>query len=119
MSDADLTDRITYAPFVLMDVRGHQALLLTDDHMLDKLPVFEERGDEGWCGNGYDWNAIADVIVAERMPELADAFDSDPEAGMLSISGPRPALERLGIAMAQAFRDDDQLRDLLSRAVLD
>lgn len=119
MTDADLTDRTTYAPFILMDAKGHRALLLTDEHMLEKTHVFEERADEGWSGNGYDWTSVADVIVAERMPELDGALERDPEAGMLSVIGPRAALERLGTELAQAFRDEDRLRDLLSRAVLD
>ncbi len=82
-----------------------------------KAHNFEET--PGWEGNGYDWNAIAQVVIAEQLPDLKGQLSFDPEAGMFSASGPRPALEQLGTAMRAVFEDDGTLRDLLSRAQLD
>ncbi|AMK75173.1 MULTISPECIES: Imm51 family immunity protein [Methylomonas] len=117
--EEDKTDKITYAPFILLDSEEYRSLLLSDQHMVEKFHLFEERADEGWNGNGYDWNSIAQVIVAEQLSDLQDELDFDPEAGMFSAQGSRFALERLGKAMSLAFHNEEVLRDLLSRAELD
>ncbi|WKJ89204.1 Imm51 family immunity protein [Methylomonas montana] len=117
--EQDKTDKISYAPFILLDSGEYGSLILSDQHMIEKFHVFEERADEGWNGNGYDWNSIAQVIVAEQLPDLQDELDFDPEAGMFSAQGSRSALERFGKAMSSAFHNDEVLRDLLSRAELD
>lgn len=113
------TDKSTYAPFTLLDTGEHCSLLLSDEHMMAKVHVFEELGDEGWSGNGYDWNSIAQVVVSEELPDLAEQLEFDPEAGMFCALGPRDALEQLGAAMASAYSSEERLRDLLSRAELD
>jgi len=113
------SDKITYAPFHLHEDEKYRWLNLIDRDMLSKEHIFEEFREAGWCGNGYDWSAIAQVIVAEQMPDLEQDLEFDPEAGMFSVSGPRAALERLGRAMAAAYHDEATLRDLLSRAEID
>jgi hypothetical protein len=87
--------------------------------MVAKEHIFEERKSEGWTGSGYDWASIARVLVAEQLPDLECDLSFDPEGGMFSASGSRPALERLGKAMSAAFQDDKILRNLLSRAAID
>lgn len=119
MGAIERTDDSTYAPFVLMDTGVYRSLLLSDRHMLIKSHIFDERADEGWCGNGYDWNAIAQVVLAEQLPDLANELSFNPEAGMFSVSGSRSALEKLGVAMHAVFHNDNAIRDLLSRAELD
>jgi len=115
MAEIDNTDRTTYAPFVLMDEGKYRSLFLSDQFMADKFQIFDERAAAGWTGNGYDWNAIAQVVVAEQLPDLKDQFTYDPEAGMFSASGPRLALERLGTALQAVFQNDATLRELLKR----
>lgn len=117
--DKDNTDKTTYTPFILLDSGEYRSLILSDQHMVEKFHIFEERADEGWNGNGYDWNSIAQVILFEQLPDLQDELDFDPEAGMFSAQGSRSALERLGKAMSLAFHNEEVLRDLLSRAELD
>nr|WP_225587858.1 Imm51 family immunity protein [Methylomonas fluvii] len=102
-----------------MDSGEYRSLILSDQHMVEKTHIFDERADEGWNGNGYDWNSIAQVILFEQLPDLQDELDFDPEAGMFSTQGSRSALERLGKAMSLAFHNEEVLRDLLSRAELD
>lgn len=119
MEETNNTDRTSYTPFILMDEGSSRSLFLSDRYMVEKTHIFEERADEGWNGNGYDWNSIAQVLVAEQLSDLKDELEFDPEAGMFSALGPRPALERLGLALAAAFHDESILRDLLSRAQLD
>ncbi|HEX2697610.1 MAG TPA: Imm51 family immunity protein [Anaerolineales bacterium] len=112
------SDKSTYAPFILM-TGEYQSLILSDEHMESRLNIFEERADEGWEGNGYDWTSIARVVIDEKLPDLKDKFEFDPEAGMFSASGPLDALKRLGEEMKKVFDDEDLLRDVLSRAELD
>lgn len=113
------SDKTTYAPFTLHEDEKCRWLNLIDRDMAPKEHLFEERSEEGWTGNGYDWSSIAQVIVAEQMPNIAEELEFDPEGGMFSVTGPRAALERLGKAMAAAYHDDATLRDLLSRAEID
>src|SRR5258706_1901748 len=115
MSDSD---KSTYAPFVLL-TGEYQSLILSDDDMEARFNIFEEKADEGWQGNGYDWTSIAKVVVDEKMPDLKDEFDFEPEAGMFSASGSLEALKRLGEEMKKVFDHEDSLRDFLSRAELD
>jgi len=62
--------------------------------------VFDTREDEGVEGNGYDWASLALVFLEEKIPELSEAIDFDPEGSM--------------------FCDDiDTMKDLFSRAELD
>ena len=117
MDATDRVDRVTYAPFLLVDMGERSELLLTDWEMLAKTRIFEER--EGWLGNGYDWTSIAEVLVAERLPHLKNSLSFDPEAGTFVAAGPLPAVKSLAEQMVLVFHDDAQLRDLLSRAVLD
>ncbi|KAB8141760.1 hypothetical protein F8S13_18615 [Chloroflexia bacterium SDU3-3] len=102
-----------------MDTGRYRSLMLTDEHMWAREPIFAERAGEGWSGNGYDWASVAQVVVAEQLADVAHAFSFDPEAGMFSASGPRAALERLGAALHALWASDDALRDVLARAELD
>jgi hypothetical protein len=57
----DDVDKVTYAPFVLLNGEA-QSLILSDNNMLARTHIFEERSD-GWLGNRYDWTSIARVVV--------------------------------------------------------
>jgi Immunity protein 51 len=119
MNENNKTDKISYAPFILVDTGSHTSLILSDSDMLAKSHIFEEREAEGWMGNGYDWNSLAQVVVAEQLPEFADELSFDPEAGMFSAIGDRLSLEKLGTKMCAMFHSDEAIRDILSRAELD
>ena len=119
MPDSDRTDKSSYAPFILAEHGKYRSLILSDRDMIAKAHVFEERKAEGWIGSGYDWTSVARVLLIEQLPDLQSDISFDPEAGMFSASGARPALERLATAMLAAFESDEILRDLLSRAELD
>lgn len=110
------TENRPYAPFILIEDPDFNSLLLTDEDMVSKVTIFESCEEQSWEGNGYDWASVAQVIVKERLPNLAGAFNYDPEAGMLSIQGPILALKKLAAELKQVYEDDDQLRDILSRA---
>src|SRR5512140_3407430 len=109
------SDKTTYAPFVLI-TGDSNSLILSDEHMPERMDVFEERTNQGWTGNGHDWASIADLILAEKLPELAAQIALDPEAGMFAAIGPEDALRQLGTELKRAFADPALLREYLSRA---
>ena len=115
MSNADTA---TYPPFLLITGK-YESLILSDKDMAARLSVFEERADEGWLGNGYDWTSIAKVLLDEKLSDIQGDVAFDPEAGMFSAHGPLAALKRLGQEMKQVFDNETILRDMLSRAELD
>ena len=117
MGETEHIDRTTYAPFIFVESEGRCSLLLSDNRMLEKCPIFEEL--EGWAGNGYDWTSVARTAIAEQLPQSRDAVSFDPEAGMFAAYGPKPAIQALAEIMATVFHDNSKLRDLLSRSELD
>ncbi|MFF2520346.1 Imm51 family immunity protein [Streptomyces sp. NPDC058086] len=100
------------APFLLQDIEfdpGH-SLLLTDWSEL--VPVLQAAGREG---NGYTWDGIARLLVAEHLPHAADQLEHDSESGMFAVySSNRGALEALGILMRDLYRSPERLSALLS-----
>lgn len=67
--------------------------------------------------NGYFWEGIVTQLVEHDAPELADRFDSDPEAGAyVAISEDRDVLERLGALLARVANDEERLRELVATA---
>ncbi|HWX02547.1 Imm51 family immunity protein [Collimonas sp.] len=114
---SDLVDMTTFAPFFLID-GSCRALVLLDASFQEKAHVFEERGDEGWSGNGLDWNSVAHVIIAEQLPKLANEFTFSSDADFFSVSGTMASLTLLGNALKITFDDEHVLRDILFRAKL-
>jgi len=85
-----------------------------------KPEIFESRAEEGFLGNGYDWGSLAQVFLEEKKPELLDAIQFDPEAGMYCIySSNKAALKEFAIAFKEACEDTEHIMDLFSRAELD
>lgn len=93
---------------------GTFCLLLSDNHMVGAMGVFEDAGHEG---NGYNWEAVARQALREYAPEHVGMLDFDPEAGMFVAYGEnREALQRLGELLARALRDREFLEELLRDA---
>ena len=111
-------------PFKLMvfdeeteDVWATLVLWLNEDY---KQNVFDTRQEEGFLGNGYDWNSLATVFLEEKMPELVDALSFDSEAGLFSIgSEDVEAVKKFAIGFKALCDDESDMTGLLSRAILD
>ena len=122
MSYEDLNEQLE--PFKLMvfdegteDVWATLVLWLNEDY---KQNVFDTRQEEGFLGNGYDWNSLATVFLEEKMPELVDALSFDSEAGLFSIgSEDVEAVKKFAIRFKALCDDESEMMDLLSRATLD
>ena len=82
--------------------------------------VFDTREEEGFEGNGYDWESLALVFLEEKMPELSDAIDFDPEGSMFcAYSSEVDALSRFALSFKEFCDDIEAMKDLFSRAELD
>ena len=111
-------------PFKLMvfdeeteDVWATLVLWLNEDY---KQNVFDTRQEDGFIGNGYDWNSLAAVFLEEKMPELVDALSFDSEAGLFSIgSEDVEVVKKFALGFKAMCDDDSEMTDLLSRAILD
>ena len=122
MSYEDLNKQLE--PFKLMvfdegteDVWATLVLWLNEDY---KQNVFDTRQDDGFLGNGYDWNSLATVFLEEKMPELVDALSFDSEEGLFSIgSEDVEAVKKFAIRFKALCDDESEMMDLLSRATLD
>ena len=113
------TDNVTYSPFILLtgEAQSLSTLILHDGQMLARNHIFEEK--TGWLGNGYDWTSVARVVVDERLPDLRDKVNYDPEGGMFVAIGSAEVLRRLGEELKKVFDDESSIRDILGRAELD
>ena len=110
-------------PFKLMvfdegteDVWATLVLWLNEDY---KQNVFDTRLEEGFVGNGYDWNSLAIVFLEEKMPELMEVLSFDSEAGLFSIgSEDVESVKRFAIGFKAVCDEESEMMDLLSRAIL-
>lgn len=111
-------------PFKLMvfdegteDVWATLVLWLNEDY---KQIVFDTRQEEGFVGNGYDWNSLATVFLEEKMPELMEVLSFDSEEGLFSIgSEDVESVKKFAIGFKAMCDDESEMMDLLSRATLD
>jgi len=111
------TDSTTFFPFILIDGQC-RALVMLDDYMAFKCHIFAEKLRDGWTGNGDDWTALAQTIVAQQLSPRAEPVTYDSDADIFSARGSRCTLEKLGIELQAVFRNDDAIRDLMSRVTL-
>lgn len=106
-------------PFYLVDQSGNGASLCLEAGVY-KQELFETREDEGFLGNGYDWASLATVFLEEKMPELLESIEFDPEAGMFcAYSSDKADLQRFATAFKEACENNELINDLFSRAELD
>jgi hypothetical protein len=93
---------------------GNYCLMLSDDHMVGVMEVFDEVGH---YGNGYNWEAVARQALRAHAPEYVGMLDYDPEAGTFVAYGTnREALQRLGELLAKAYHEREFLEQLLRDA---
>nr|WP_315847216.1 Imm51 family immunity protein [uncultured Achromobacter sp.] len=105
-------------PFSWMEYEGSFSVILTVGEY--KEEVFRRRRQEGFVGSGYDWASLALVFLTEKMPELSEQIDFDPEADTFcAYSSDSEALKAFIIGFKAACEDWRQIQDLFSRAELD
>lgn len=101
-------------PLRLIETTPGKHSLLLDAGTTAVDEVVEELGHEP---NGYFWEGVAQLLVAEHAPALDGRFGYDPEGGMFCAYGEdREALERLGALMAEVAGDAGRMRRLIADA---
>ena len=85
-----------------------------------KDEIFQTRENEGFEGNGYDWESLARVFVEEQVPELSDKIDFDSESSMFcAYSKDKEALKSFILQFKEACENHVLIMDLFFRAELD
>ena len=112
------------APFTLLvfdkDPQKVRGSLIYQPDGEYRQEVFDTREDEGVEGNGYDWASLALVFLEEKIPELSEAIDFDPEGSMFcAYSSNVDALARFALGLKEFCDDIDTMKDLFSRAEID
>lgn len=107
------------APFCWVEHSTHVSVCLSvEDGYLQE--IFDTREEEGFIGNGYDWESLAQVFLDEQRPDLQEKISFDPEAGMFcAYSNDRDALMEFIHQFKKACEDRTLILDLFSRAELD
>ena len=103
-----------FAPFLI--VEGTSVVLNVSDYptMMD---LFLTREEDGFLGNGYDWEALAGTYLREKCDaEMRDAISFDSEAEMFCAYAEEEAILMQFVAGFAAFcQDTAAVQDLLSR----
>lgn len=105
------------APFFWVDLGGGKySVCLYSGGYLGQ--VFATRADEGFNGNGYDWDSLAAVFLEEKCDaKLQDNIQLDSEAGMFSANSmDADALREFVLSFKAACEDKKIILDLFSRA---
>ena len=105
-------------PFQWISNEGQYTLYLDIEHGY-LAEIFQKREDEGFLGNGYDWEALVEIFLAEIYEGDDDSFEFDSEVGMFVVySEDGVALADFALAFREACNDLDLIADLFSRAEL-
>ncbi|SIR90988.1 Immunity protein 51 [Moraxella cuniculi DSM 21768] len=116
---SDFKNQIT--PFKWIEHEDSVSVIMSDvgDY---KQHIFDNRADEDFEGNGYDWQSLAVVFLDEKMPHLTDKIHFDSESSMFCVwanHADTNALKEFIIAFKNALDDNELILDLFSRAELD
>ena len=85
-----------------------------------KTEIFDSRADEGFLGNGYDWESLARVFLEKKLSELAGIINFDPEADMFCAYSSDPeSLKKFALSFKEACENTELITDLFSYAELD
>lgn len=85
-----------------------------------KTEIFQSREDEGFEGNGYDWESLARVFIEEQAPSFIECIDFDSEGSMFcAYSEDKKALKEFVLQFKKACENEVLIMDLFSRAELD
>lgn len=83
-----------------------------------KKELFRKRRKDGFFGNGYDWDALAQAFIQEVVPDLQPKIEFDSEHGMFCVySSDSNALKQFIIEFKKACENDKLINDIFSRAI--
>ncbi len=103
-----------FAPFQIVD---GTSLILDVSEYPAMAEIFLTREEDGFTGNGYDWEALAETYLREKCDaELRDALSFDSEAQTFCIYAKNEAILRtFAVGFSTFCKDTAAVKDLLSR----
>lgn len=106
------------APFIWVAIDDGFSVCLNVGHYLQDL--FASRTEEGFWGNGYDWESLARVFLEEKRPNLLDEIDFDSEAGMFcAYSDNKDALAEFVVSFKKTCENKPLIAKLFSMVKID
>ena len=82
-----------------------------------KAELFAKRSDDGFEGNGYDWESLAEAFLNEKMPEALDIINFDPEADLFcAYSDDEQMLKKFALQFKRACEDESLIEEIFSKA---
>ena len=85
-----------------------------------KTEIFQSREEEGFEGNGYDWESLARVFIEEQAPNFVESVDFDSEGSMFcAYSEDKEALKEFILQFKKVCENEVLIMDLFSRTELD
>lgn len=115
-NNGNISEKI--APFFWVDHESSASVCLNAGNYLQE--VFDSRAKEGFEGNGYDWESLANVFLEEKHPELKETVKFDSEGSMFcAYSKNKEALSEFIISFKATCENKSLILDLFSRAELD
>jgi len=83
-----------------------------------KEELFKIREEDGFWGSGYCWDALAQVFLNEKCPELESCLEFDPETLMFCVySRDENALRQFVALFKETCESDTEIADIFSRAI--
>jgi len=118
----ELNEEIAPFYFMLFDDKPDDSWASLVMHQVGEYrqSVFDRRADEGFEGNGYDWNSLALVFVKEKMPDIEDKLNFDSESSMFCVrSSDVKALEKFALKFKALCDNVESMTDLFNKIELD
>ncbi|MCD7731417.1 MAG: immunity 51 family protein [Oscillospiraceae bacterium] len=110
-----MTVRDKIKPFVIVDynIGGALHLYSVEDY---KQEIFDTRKAEGFTGTAAQWHALAELFVAEEMPDLIGDIEIESESDILTIyADDCTLLEAFAVKFKAALDDDELIYPLFNR----
>lgn len=105
-----------YAFFLVEDDEITSVCLNVGEYLKD---IFGTRANEGFEGNGYDWESLAQVFLSEQRSDLQEKIEFDSESSMFCVySKDKSVLLDFILNFKKACDDKSFVLDLFSRAEL-
>lgn len=113
-NDIRSSEEIEISPFHLID---NEVFLNVSDYP-ELKELFLSREEEGFIGNGYDWESLATVYLEEICEErIQESIEFDSEAQFFrALSEDENDLKEFIIGFHNACKDMEMMKDLFSRA---
>ena len=90
------------------------AFYIEDEKVMAIGEKLQEINEEAYM-NGYNWEALLNCYVENKAPQLADTYESDPEAGMFAAYFEnREDADAMAEIIVKLIENEDEFIDFVS-----